>query len=141
MSLVSAVARFAFNCSSEDDGSAGDSIATPPFGDGQEAIDAWTGKDNPSPRGFFAFLAAKYASKAVMSAPTIMATLLDNSLRQVFVLALRHQLPDHRLLRSARRAPVCAEIEQYRLALGRKLVEFGLTVRLDLARKRRVSGD
>jgi hypothetical protein len=65
---------------------AGDGIDTPPFSDGQEAIDAWAGKDNPSPRGFFAFLAAKYASKAVMSAPTIIATLLDNSLRRWYYL-------------------------------------------------------
>jgi hypothetical protein len=54
--------------------------------------------------------------------------------REVFVLALRHQLSDYRRLRRARSAPVCAEIEQYRLALSRKLVEFDLTVRLDLAR-------
>jgi hypothetical protein len=44
-------------------------------------------------------------------------------------------------LRCTRSAPVCAEIEQYRLALGCKLVEFGRAVRLDLARKRRASGD
>ena len=61
--------------------------------------------------------------------------------RQVFVLALRHQLPDDRRLRCADGAPVCAEIEQYWLALGRKLFEFGLIVRLDFARKCRVRGE
>ena len=80
MSLVGAVARklrdSPLTAAARTMEVAGDSIDTPPFSDSQEAIDAWVSKDNPSPRGFFAFLVAKYASKAVMSAPMIIAILL-----------------------------------------------------------------
>ncbi len=96
MSLVGAVARklrdSPLTAAARTMEVAGDSIDTPPFSDRQEAIDAWVGKDNPSPRGFFAFLAAKYASKAVMSAPMIIATLLDNSSRLVVLFGTQRGL-------------------------------------------------